>query len=124
MGRIRIWLLALAVAAPILPVLVAQEPDKVREAAHDEGLVRFVIAVCFTTGSHEQLKLNEQSARYIRSLSAASAIPVSELERLVDDGFAKAKTTKRISAEQCKNGRDITLKLLSERDAGLGGAEE
>jgi hypothetical protein len=120
---LRGFLLMLAMTVPTLSVL-AQATDRVRDAARDEGLVRFAIATCFTSGSPEQIKLNGQSARYIRSLSAASAIPVADLEKLVEDGLAKATATKKLSAEQCKKGRNDTAKLISNRDVELGGGSK
>jgi hypothetical protein len=99
--------------------LMAQSVDAVFTAARGEGLVRFVVGTCFQAGSPEQRRLNALSARYIRSLSSASSIPVGDLEKRADEGLASAKSTKKLSGEQCKKGLDATVKLLNDRDSGL-----
>lgn len=102
------------------PPLAAQPVDAVRNAARDEGVVRFALYACFVSDSAEQKMLNAQSSRFIRSLSAASGLPVVELESLAASGLANAQATKKLSSEQCKKGRDATVKLLSERDVVIG----
>jgi hypothetical protein len=100
--------------------VLAQPADAVRNAARGEGVVRFAVAICFVSDSTEQSRLNAQSSRYIRSLSSASGLPVAELEGLAASGLANAKSSKKLSPEQCKKGRQATVKLLNERDMALG----
>lgn len=115
MARHRFYILVLGLSA-MGCVALAQTPDRVRNAARGEGLVRFAVSSCFASGSTERAKLGEQSTRYIQKLSAASAIAVAELERVVDDALAQAKAGKPLSAQQCNKGRDATIKLLHDRD--------